>query len=278
MMSKVWLVTGCSKGLGKTLVKMLLERGYKVVATSRSKNRLIEFFGEESNVFLPVSLDLVNEEDIKQVVKQTIDKFGRIDVLVNNAGYLQFGAVEDEKDNEVRDAFDINYFGTLNMCRNIIPHMRKQKSGHILNTSSIAGFTVNNLGQTYSGTKFALNALSYALAAQLKIFNIRVTNLVLGYFRTDFLSEESIRLSQGQDSAYEKLFNKHHQFIKERNQQQLGDPIKACEAYIKVVEMDEPPTELLLGSDSYDIVKNVLITKLNDIDKNIYITKSTDLL
>ncbi|RYZ85633.1 MAG: SDR family oxidoreductase, partial [Proteobacteria bacterium] len=191
--NKVWLITGASKGLGKNLVESVLERGDCVVATSRSRAGLTASLGLETDYFLPVVVNLSDPESIQSAVNQAQQKFGRIDVLVNNAGYGQFGAVEELTDAEVRGNFEVNVFGLLNMVRGVLPLMREKKSGHVLNISSIGGILGEYPGVgVYCATKFAVAGLTEGLYSDLKPLGIRVSVVYPGYFRTDFLSSESV--------------------------------------------------------------------------------------
>lgn len=157
---KVWFVTGCSKGLGHALVNELLEQGYMVSATSRNKQALIEAFGNESEQFLPLSMNLADEESVKTALKKTVLKFGRVDVVVNNAGYTHLATIEEMSDKAVRELFDINVFGLLNVIRAALPIMRKQNSGHIFNVSSLGAYNVGPLSGPYCATKHAVKALA----------------------------------------------------------------------------------------------------------------------
>mgnify|MGYP000114095448 FL=1 len=165
---KVWFVTGCSKGLGHTLVNELLKQGYMVSATSRSTQALIEAFGNESEQFLPLSMNLADEESVKTALKKTVLKFGRVDVVVNNAGYTHLATIEEMSDKAVRELFDINVFGLLNVIRAALPIMRKQNSGHIFNVSSLGAYNVGPLSGPYCATKHAVKALSETLAMEVK--------------------------------------------------------------------------------------------------------------
>lgn len=184
---KVWFVTGCSKGLGHALVNELLEQGYMVSATSRSKQALIEAFGNESEQFLPLSMNLADEESVKTALKKTVLKFGRVDVVVNNAGYTHLATIEEMSDKAVRELFDINVFGLLNVIRAALPIMRKQNSGHIFNVSSLGAYNVGPLSGPYCATKHAVKALSETLAMEVKQFGIHVTDVKPGFMRTEFL-------------------------------------------------------------------------------------------
>jgi NAD(P)-dependent dehydrogenase (short-subunit alcohol dehydrogenase family) len=173
---KVWFVTGASKGLGLTLVKKLLGEGFRVAATSRNEQALIDAVGEKLENFLPLEMDLLCERSVSEAVSKTVDAFGEIDVVVNNAGYGQLGTLEELSDEEVRNNFDVNVFGVLNVIRSAMPHLRAQRSGHVFNISSIGGYTAGFGGWgIYCSTKFAVAALTESLAAEMKLFNVKAT-------------------------------------------------------------------------------------------------------
>lgn len=189
---KVWFVTGASKGFGLSLVNALLAGGYSVAATSRSQDDLVEAAGTHDN-FLPLAVDLTDEADVKRAITQTVDRFGRIDVVVNNAGYGLIGGLEELTDEEVRQHFDVNVFALFYVIRHALPYLRKQGSGHIFNFASTAGYIGYAGNTSYNATKFAVVGLSQALALELQPFGIHVTVVAPGYFRTNFLNGGSMR-------------------------------------------------------------------------------------
>lgn len=276
MTKKVWLVTGASRGLGLTLVNYLLGQGESVVATSRDKNDLITKISEENENFLPVNLNLTDETAIAKIVEQSLTKFGRIDVLVNNAGYMVAGALEDTTDEEVRACFDINVFGTINMLRAVAPIMRKQQSGHIINTSSIAGLYAGAFESTYSATKFAINGISAALSEELRPYNVHVTNVMPGFLRTEFLTPTSFKMANLETSAYKESIEQRLTFASKMNGTQPGDPFKVAKVYQQIVAMDTPPTELMLGSDAYQIALKVANQKIMMTEENEILSTMID--
>src|SRR5581483_252282 len=193
---KVWLVTGASKGLGLSLVKKLLKEGYKVAATSRTVGSLEKEVGIAAN-FLPLEVNVTDEQSVQNAISKTIETFGGIDVVVNNAGYIQFGTLEELSHREARQNFDTNVFGALHVIRSVMPHFRNKQSGHIINISSIAGLigTFPGCG-IYSATKFALVGLTESLSAEAKEFGVKATIVYPGYFRTNFLDKGSLHLPQ----------------------------------------------------------------------------------
>jgi NAD(P)-dependent dehydrogenase (short-subunit alcohol dehydrogenase family) len=261
---KVWFVTGASKGLGLTLVKQLLEQGQLVTATSRSVADLEAAVGYSGSNFLPLAVNLTDEESVAASVERTVAHFGKIEVIVNNAGYGLIGAIEELSDAESRQNFDINVFGSLNVIRKAMPFLRKQRSGHIFNVASIGGFTGNFPGfGIYCATKFAVHGFSESLAAEVKDFGIHVTIVSPGYFRTNFLNDSSLSIPQNQleDYALVRAVQAAHEL--EINGNQGGDPEKAAAVFIKVAELPKPPVHLFLGQDAYDLAesKMALITQ-----------------
>jgi NAD(P)-dependent dehydrogenase (short-subunit alcohol dehydrogenase family) len=250
---KIWFITGASKGLGLTLVKKLLADGFQVAATSRNLPALIQEISNKSEDFLPLEVDIVNEASVKNAVDKTLEHFGKIDVLVNNAGYGQFGTLEELSDREARLNFDVNVFGVLNVVRSVMSHFRTQSSGHFFNISSIGGYTAGFPGAgIYCATKFAVAALTESLAAEAKAFGVKATIVYPGYFRTDFLSQDSIGVPENPIAEYEearKLVNFHQN---QMNGNQQGDPEKLATVLIQMSKEENPALHLFLGQDAYD--------------------------
>lgn len=184
--NKTWFITGTSQGIGLVLVKQLLAKGFNVVATARNAESLKEAVGFTTAQFLPLQVNLIDEESVKEAVKSAISKFGSIDYLVNNAGYGLIGGIEESSDAEVRANFDVNVFGLLNVTRAILPHMRAAKFGHVINLSSVFGLLAGAGWGIYCSTKFAVEAISEALSQEVKSFGINVTIIEPGYVRTNF--------------------------------------------------------------------------------------------
>lgn len=247
---KVWFITGASKGLGLSLVNQLLKAGQYVVATSRNIDDLIKVTNSDSENFLPLAVDLKDDKDVEKAISQAVKKFNRIDVVINNAGYGIGGSIEELNDEETRASFDVNVFGTLNVIRKVMPYLRLQKSGHIINISSIAGFTGATGWAVYSASKAAVIGLSEVLAEDVKSFGIKVTVVAPGAFRTNFLKPDSLTLPQNTISEYEEVRNSHARYLK-MDGEQIGDPEKAASAMIAIVALPEPPLHLLLGNDAY---------------------------
>jgi NAD(P)-dependent dehydrogenase (short-subunit alcohol dehydrogenase family) len=262
---KTWFITGASKGLGLLFVKQLLERGDNVAATSRRLSDLEAAVGTHAN-FLPIEVDLTNEQSVATAINETIAKFGRLDVVVNNAGYGLLGAIEELSDAESRGNFDVNVFGLLNVIRQAMPHLREQGSGHIFNISSIGGFTGNFPGfGIYCATKFAVAGLSESLAAEVKEFGINVTVVLPGYFRTSFLESGSLAVPKNSIEAYTSTRASQEAHQNEINGNQAGDPEKGVAAIIDVTNAANPPLYLFLGSDAVSMAH----TKIAAVDSEI---------
>jgi len=249
--NKVWYVTGASKGLGLALVQQLLKAGYRVAATSRSKEALARAVGDyDERHFLPLETDLASAASIAQSVEQTQAAFGRIDVVVNNAGYGIGGALEELSATEISDSFGVNVMATIGVIRQVLPVMRAQRSGHIINISSIAGFAAATGWAMYAATKYAVTGLSEVLAEDVKALGIHVTVVAPGAFRTQFLSGESLVLSQNKIEDYQGVHASHARY-QTMDGLQLGDPVKAAAVFIQLAEHPAPPVRLFLGSDAF---------------------------
>ncbi|GGB22900.1 oxidoreductase [Mucilaginibacter rubeus] len=274
--NKVWFVTGASKGLGLALVKKLLNEGYKVAATSRNLSDLTKAVDTQNEQFLPLSVNLTSEDSVQEAVELTVKTFGKIDVIVNNAGYGLLGGIEELTDREARDNFEVNVFGSLNVIRKALPYLRAQKSGHILNVSSIGGFTGAFAGGgIYCATKFAVNGFSETLSAEVAPFGIKVTIVQPGYFRTNFLSAGSLAVPQNQIADYQNVRDTVNFHQNDMDKQQAGDPEKAAEAMISITNEANPPLNLFLGEDAYGLVEKKLAFVQNELATWKELTLST---
>ena len=272
---KVWFITGASKGLGLSLVHQLLKAGQYVAATSRNIDELKKAIDTDSKKFLPLVVNLSDELSVENAIKSTLAKFERIDVVINNAGYGIGGSIEELSDAETRNNFDVNVFGTLNVIRKVSPHLRAQRSGHIINISSIAGITGATGWAIYAATKSAVISLSEILAEDLKAFGVKVTVVAPGAFRTSFLTPESLTLAANPIAEYEAVRETHARYLK-MDGQQIGDPEKAAAAMISLASMPNPPLHLLLGKDAFDRATTKIESLVKEINDWKPISISTD--
>ena len=249
---KVWFITGASKGLGLTLTKKLLAQGFSVAATSRNKQSLIQEIGAESKKFLALEMDLTHNANVKKAMEATTAHFGKIDVVVNNAGYSQIGTLEELSADEVEHNFKVNVFGALNVIRNAAPYLRKQQSGHIFNISSIGGYTGNFAGfGIYCSTKFAVAGFTEALAEEMKSFGVHTTLVYPGYFRTNFLSKGSVQTPAHEIEDYTTAREMEQAHLNDINGNQPNDPEKAADVFIALSEQENPPVHFFMGEDAY---------------------------
>ncbi len=250
----VWLITGCSTGFGRELAKMLIGRGGRVVATARDPGKLADLVADNDAGALALKLDVDKPEDIAEVVGGTTEKFGRIDVLVNNAGYGYLSAIEEGEDEEIRAMFETNVFGLAAMIRAVLPVMRAQKSGRIVNVSSQGGFIGFPGVGYYNATKFAVEGLSEALAKEVTPFGIKVLIVEPGPFRTDWAGR-SLKMPKEPIEAYAETAVARRNAIHDYSGTQPGDPVRAAEAIIATVESANPPLRLPLGSIALEGMK-----------------------
>lgn len=275
MSKKVWLVTGCSKGLGKALVEELITQGYPVAGTSRSKESLEKNIGAESELFLPLSMNVKDEADVKKAVASATEKFGRIDVVVNNAGFTHLATIEEMSDADAREEFDINVFGTLNVIRSVLPQMRAQGSGHIFNVSSLGAYNVGPLSGIYCATKHAVKAISETLAQEVKEFGIHVTDVKPGFMRTEFFGS-SYKTTAPEGSPYKHLYDENMEFYMGQNGNQAGDPKKAAQLYIKTAEMEDPYESLPMGTDCCDGIRDICANTVKLMDEMRSVAETTN--
>ncbi|EDM36939.1 short-chain dehydrogenase/reductase SDR [Pedobacter sp. BAL39] len=272
---KVWFVTGASKGLGADLVQRLLAEGYKVAATSRKKQSMVDLIGEHEN-FLPLTMDVTSNHDVKKAIDQVVDKFGSIDIVVNNAGYSQIGAIEELTDAEVKNNFNVNVFGPLNVIRNAAPYLRKQRAGHIFNIASIGGFVGDFAAfGIYCSTKFAMAGYTEALAVEMQPFGVHTTLVYPGYFRTTFLDKDSVMVPASPIEAYANAREVEAQHLKEINGNQPNDPKKAAEVFIELSKQETPPVHFFMGIDAAALVNSKVRTIELALANNLKLTEST---
>lgn len=242
----VWLISGCSTGFGRELARAALARGYRVAVTARNPDDVRDLAqGHEANA-LVLKLDVTRPDDIRAAVDATLARFGRIDVLVNNAGIGYFSSIEESDDAEVRRMFEVNVFGLAQMTQAVLPGMRAQRSGHIVNISSIGGIRAFPAVGFYNATKFAVVGLSESLSLEVEPLGIKVTIVEPSGFRTDWAGR-SANEAPSEIADYADTAGKNRRSIRGYSGKQPGDPVRAAAAIIKAVESNDPPLHLLLG-------------------------------
>jgi NAD(P)-dependent dehydrogenase (short-subunit alcohol dehydrogenase family) len=246
---RVWFITGASRGIGALIAEAALADGNAVVAAGRNVAAIVERLGEHPKL-LPVALDVTNEAQAMGAVEAAIATFGRIDVLVNNAGFGLLGAVEESTDKDVRRMYDTNVFGLLNVTRAVLPVMRANRAGHVINISSIGGYRAAAGFGAYSSTKFAVEGITEALRAELKPLGIHATVVEPGYFRTDFLDASSLVVAPDVIADYDETSGAVRRKAVQMNHNQPGDPNRLAGAMIELVDAATPPLRLPLGTDT----------------------------
>jgi len=271
---KVWFITGASKGLGLALTKLVLSQGNKVVATSRNIDDFKKSITENQDNFLPLKVDITSDQDVKNAVNKGIEKFGRIDVVVNNAGYSLVGSMEEMTDEEFRQTMDVNLFATVNVIRNVMPYLRQQQSGHIINISSNAGYVGFANATSYNAAKFAIVGISEALAQEVNAFGIKVTLVAPGQFRTNFMDKSSMQYAKKRISVYG--LNEAEKKWTEFSGKQIGDPEKLVKILTGIVALENPPLRLLLGTDTYQLIKEHREKEMQEFETWKHLTLSTN--
>jgi short-subunit dehydrogenase len=271
---KVWFITGASKGMGLEITKAVLNNGDKVIATSRNTGTLLEKNVEYKDNLLPIKLDITKEKDVENAISKGIEKFGQIDVVVNNAGYNLLGNIEELSDTEFKETMNVNVFAMASIIRKVLPHLRKQKSGHIINISSMMGYMSYPANGSYSASKFAVIGLSEALAQEVAPFGIKVTILAPGTFRTSFMSENSLAIAKKKIDDY-NLEQQVEIFIS-YDGKQLGNPAKLAEVLYEISNLPEPPLHLPLGTDSYQSIIEQRKKEAIELEKWKELSLSTD--
>lgn len=251
---KVWFITGSNSGFGRSLVEAALAKGDNVVATTRHPEEIQDLEKQYPDTVKAVRLDVTKSEEIKAAIDTALQSFGQIDLLVNNAGFGTLGAVEEVSEDKIRYQFEVNCFGTLNLTRAVLPHFRQRRSGHILNISSVGGFTAFPGTGIYCSTKFAIEGYSEALAKEVAPLGIKLTLVEPGAFRTEFAGD-SLATPDNPIDDYAETAHKFVKMQQESSGEQPGDPDKAAQAIIKVVESDNPPLRLVLGEDALSGVR-----------------------
>jgi NAD(P)-dependent dehydrogenase (short-subunit alcohol dehydrogenase family) len=264
--NKVWFVTGSSTGFGRSLTETLLKKGDIVVATARKPEQLADLVAKYPDRAKAIRLDVTNPQEISEAVKAAIAAFGRIDVLVNNAGYGTMGGIEEVSDEIVRQQYETNVFGALAVTRAVLPQMRQQRSGYILNLSSVGGMVSFPGAGIYCSTKFALEGISEALAKEVASLGIKVIIVEPGAFRTDF-NGRSLVMDEPKIADYEEVLSDFRTWIQDMDGKQPGDPVKAAAAMIQAVESENPPLRLALGADAIGAIEAKLESVKTELDR-----------
>jgi NAD(P)-dependent dehydrogenase (short-subunit alcohol dehydrogenase family) len=272
----VWFITGASRGFGLEIAREALSRGDSVVATARNPQSVLDALPDAGDRLAAVALDVSDAEQTRAAVDTAIARFGRIDVLVNNAGRGLLGAIEEVSDEEVRAVFDVNVFGLLSVTRAVLPHMRAQRSGVIINLSSVGGFVVWPGWGAYSATKFAVEAFSEAMTHELAPLGIRAIAVEPGPFRTDFLASSSLAVAANEIEDYAASGGAARQWASETNNAQDGDPVKAAKIIVDLASRSDLPERIQLGAGAFNDVADKLERTAKDQAQWRSISLSTD--
>jgi NAD(P)-dependent dehydrogenase (short-subunit alcohol dehydrogenase family) len=272
MPQAVWFITGISRGFGRALAIELLDRGHTVVGTTRDGTSDL---GPGEGTLHTVALDVTDAFQARTAIERAVELAGRIDVVVNNAGYGLLGAVEETSEQAARDVFEVNFFGALHVTQAALPVLRGQRSGHVVNLSSVAGRDPAAGAALYAAAKSALAALSEGLAAELAPLGIHVTIVEPGAFRTDFLEPTSIRTVEHRIADYEATSGANLARLDGLAGKQMGDPVKGVRAIIEAVEAPHPPLHLVLGSDSLDRSRANVARLTEDMDRWEHVSRET---
>jgi NAD(P)-dependent dehydrogenase (short-subunit alcohol dehydrogenase family) len=261
--SPVWFITGCSTGFGRELAKLIIARGWPVVVTARNKAQVEDL--ATSDKVLALELDVTDDKEIYAAAKAAEEKFGGIDVLVNNAGYGYLTTVEEGEEKEIRAMFDANVFGLFALTRAVLPGMRKRRKGHIINITSVGGHIGNPGSGYYAATKHAVEGWSKSLAAETAPLGIKVTAVAPGPFRTDWAGR-SMTQTENRIADYAETVGTRLAAVSANSGKQAGDPVRAGEAMIKQTESENPPLHIVFGAQGLGVVTNNLKQKLAEIE------------
>ncbi|MCJ8208265.1 oxidoreductase [Mucilaginibacter sp. RS28] len=273
-MTKVWFITGSARGLGRSITKAALAAGYRVASTARNPEQLKEFTDQYPDQILPLKLDVTDNAQIKSAVEQTIAKFGSIDVLVNNAGFGITGAAEAFTEEQVRSQIETNLYAPIAITRAVLPYMRQQRSGRILQVSSIGGRIGTPGVSIYQAAKFGLSGFAEAISREVSPLGIKVTAVEPGGFRTDWAKDSMTYAPEVE--GYESTVGFVKNFLKGDSFTPMGDPDKAAKAIIELLEHPEPPLHLVLGSEAAAMLEATDKIRKAEFEKWLHVSKSTD--
>ncbi|MGI4749797.1 MAG: oxidoreductase [Janthinobacterium lividum] len=271
----VWFITGCSTGFGRELAKLVLQKGWNAVITARNTDQIKDIAEGYGATTLVLSLDVTDRKQVTEAVAKAEDTFGKIDVLVNNAGYGYFTSIEEGEEEKIRAQFETNFFGLVNVIQAVLPKMREQKHGHIINFSSIGGLRSFTSTGFYHATKFAVEGLSESLSLEVAPLGIKVLLVEPGPFRTDWAGRSTSR-TPVQIDDYQETVGKRMEASQKGSGKQQGDPVRGCEAIIEAVEAENHHLRLLLGEPAYKMALEKLDMMKADFESNKELTLSAD--
>ena len=275
-MSRTWFITGASRGIGAEIAKAALASGDTVVATGRDRAQIEKTFTAGADLLLALELDVAQEDQAPKAVDAALARFGRIDVLVNNAGYGQLGLFEEIAADEIATQYATNVFGLFNVTRAVLPVLRRQRSGHIFNVSSVGGLVAAAGGSIYCSTKFAIEGFSEGLAQEVAQFGIKVTLVEPGAFRTDFLNDSSVRFGANGIADYAAFSARTKSSFTDRANKQPGDPVKLAKAILVLADTEHPPLRYAAGSDALRRIEDKLAARRSEVEQWRALTLSTD--
>ncbi|MFM0007807.1 SDR family NAD(P)-dependent oxidoreductase [Paraburkholderia dipogonis] len=275
-MSKVWFITGSAGGIGAGIARAALTAGDVVVATDLNLERLQEAYAANAAHVLTAQLDIRDAAQAEAALEAALARFGRIDVVVNNAGYGQFGPFEEIEPEAIERQFATNVFGTFNVTRVVLPVMRRQRSGHVINMSSNGGFKGVRGASMYSASKFAIEGFSEALAQEIADFGLKLTIVEPGAFRTDFLDNRSLKRGTHALDDYDDFRAKANAVFEARNHNQVGDPDKLGRALVRIANETAPPLRFVAGADALKVVDDKLDYVAREVERWRELSRSSD--
>lgn len=274
-MTRTWIITGCSTGIGRAIAEYVLSIGEQVAVTARKTADIEDIVARYPDTAIMLPLDVSDKAQVADAVARTIERFGQVDVLVNNAGYGYISSIEEGDEDAVRAMFDVNFFGAVAMAKAVLPDMRARRGGHILNISSLAGRIANPVTGYYSCSKHAMEAFNSALARETAEFGVKVCAIAPGMFRTDF-SGRSLHAGDMRIADYGSGAHSRMALVRSVDGKQQGDPAKLAAAVVAVADMSDPPIQLLLGPDAYAAVTARMDETRADMEKYRDLTLGTN--
>jgi NAD(P)-dependent dehydrogenase (short-subunit alcohol dehydrogenase family) len=262
---KTWFITGAGRGMGVDFAKAALAAGHNVVATGRNPDAVAQAVGE-TDALLVVKLDVISTQDAETAVQAAVDRFGGIDVLVNNAASFEAGFFEELAPEQIERQFAVSVMGPMNVTRAVLPVMRKQRSGHVVTISSLAGFAGAAYTGAYAASKFAIDGWMESLAAEIEPFGIHATVVNPGFFRTELLTKESTNYAEASIADYAGRSAAMREFFENMNGKQSGDPAKLARALLTITDLEQPPLRFIAGADAIEAAQTTLAERQQQID------------